>query len=300
LNLGPPAGSIGGMPGHAPAHAAQLAVLALAACLVAALVAGWFWWRRFRARRAVRRRAPQLRHPVVLAHGFLGFDEVVVAGVKHEYFRDITRALAEHAHTSHRARVAPAGSVASRAEELARCIRALPDKRVNVIAHSMGGLDARHAITRLGLERRVASLTTIGCPHRGTPIADLGVVMGERLGLRRVLERLRLPLEALDDLTTAAMAEFNRSTPDARGVAYASVVGAAPARRTHPLLVPGNLYLQGVSGENDGLVPAESQRWGEVLCRIEADHWAQVGWSKHFDVAAFYDGLLRELRGRGL
>jgi triacylglycerol lipase len=164
----------------------------------------------------------------------------------------------------------------------------------------MGGLDARYAITRLGLARRVASLTTIGCPHRGTPLADLGVVMGERLGLRRVLEQLRMPLEALDDLTTAAMAGFNLSTPDATGVVYASVVGAVPARRTHPLLVAGNLYLQRVCGENDGLVPADSQRWGEVLCRIEADHWAQVGWSKRFDAAAFYDGLLRELRGRGL
>jgi hypothetical protein len=118
--------------------------------------------------------------------------------------------------------------------------------------------------------------------------------------LLRVLERLQVPLEALDDLTTAAMGEFNRATPDARGVAYACMVDSAPVRRTHPLLVPGNLYLQGVSGENDGLVPAASQRWGEVLFQIEADHWAQVGWSKRFDAAAFYDGLLRELRGRGL
>jgi triacylglycerol lipase len=288
------------MPGLSPASAVQTAVLVLAVLLAAALLAGWLWWRRARTRRAVRRRAPQLRHSVVLAHGFLGFDEVVVAGVRHQYFRDLTRSLAEHAHTTHRPRVAPAGSVVSRAEELARCIRALPDRRVNVIAHSMGGLDARHAITRLGLARRVASLTTIGCPHLGTPLADLGVAMGERLGLRRVLEKLRMPLEALDDLTTAAMGEFNRSTPDVTGVDYVSVVGAAPVRRTHPLLVPGNLYLQGVSGENDGLVPVASQRWGEVLCQIEADHWAQVGWSKHFDAAAFYDGLLRELRGRGL
>lgn len=287
------------MPGHDPALAVQGAALALAACLAAALLA-WAWWRRVRTRRAVRRRAPQLRHPVVLAHGFLGFDEVVVAGVRHEYFRDLTRSLAQHAHTVHRPRVAPAASVASRAEELASCIRALPDKRVNVIAHSMGGLDARYAITRLGLARRVASLTTIGCPHLGTPLADLGVAMGERLGLRRVLARMGMPLGALDDLTTAAAEAFNRSTPDAAGVAYASVVGVAPGRRTHALLVPGHLYLQRVSGENDGLVPADSQRWGEVLFRIEADHWAQVGWSKRFDAAAFYDGLLRELRGRGL
>jgi triacylglycerol lipase len=286
--------------GHLSTGEVQAAALVLAAaCLAAALVAWWWWRRRARTRRA-RRRAPQLRHPVVLAHGFLGFDEVVVAGVRHEYFRDLTRSLAKHSHAVHRPRVAPTGSVASRAGELAACIRALPDRRFNVIAHSMGGLDARYAIARLGLSGRVASLTTIGSPHRGTPLADLGVAASDRLGLRRLLDRLGIPLEALDDLTTAAAADFNRATPDAAGVAYASVVGVAPARRTHPLLLPGHLVLRRAAGENDGIVPGASQRWGEVLFQIEADHWAQVGWSKHFDAAAFYDQLLRELRGRGL
>lgn len=289
------------MLGHAPLTGSQAAAAALAVALVAAaLLALWTWRRRARTRRAVRRGAPKLRHPVVLAHGFLGFDAVVVAGVRHEYFRDLTGSLAKHAHTVHRPRVAATRSVAARAEELASRIRELPDRRVNVIAHSMGGLDARHAITRLGLGRRVASLTTIGSPHHGTPLADLGVVVGERIGLRRVLDRLGLPLEALDDLTTAAMAEFNRATPDVPGVAYLSVVGVAAARRTHPLLLPGQLYLRRAAGENDGLVPADSQRWGEVLFRIEADHWAQIGWSKRFDAAEFYDRLLRELRARGL
>jgi hypothetical protein len=37
-----------------------------------------------------------------------------------------------------------------------------------------------------------------------------------------------------------------------------------------------------------------------VLAEIEADHWAQIGWSKHFDAGAFYLNLLRELRAMGL
>ncbi|HZY02105.1 MAG TPA: hypothetical protein VFF02_01300, partial [Anaeromyxobacteraceae bacterium] len=59
------------------------------------------------------------------------------------------------------------------------------------------------------------------------------------------------------------------------------------------------LYLKRRAGENDGVVPASSQRWGEVLAEIEADHWAQIGWSRSFDAAEFYARLLRELRGRG-
>ena len=45
----------------------------------------------------------------------------------------------------------------------------------HIIAHSMGGLDSRFLITHLQPEEdnRVLSLTTIGSPHRGSPIADL-------------------------------------------------------------------------------------------------------------------------------
>jgi triacylglycerol lipase len=172
---------------------------------------------------------------------------------------------------------------------------------VNIVAHSMGGLDARYAIARLGLASRVASLTTIGTPHVGTPLADLGTaVLGEQLGLRRALARFGVGLDAFYDLTSERVAALNAAAPDAHGVAYASVVGAVQARRrTHPLLLPGWLYLRAAAGENDGLVPADAQRWGEVLARIDADHWAQIGWSRHFDAAAFYDGLAAELRGRG-
>ena len=42
---------------------------------------------------------------------------------------------------------------------------------MHLIAHSMGGLDARHMIVREGMAERVASLTTVGTPHNGTPVA---------------------------------------------------------------------------------------------------------------------------------
>jgi triacylglycerol lipase len=44
--------------------------------------------------------------------------------------------------------------------------------KLNIIAHSMGGLDARYAITHLKAHEVVASLTTIGTPHRGSPYAE--------------------------------------------------------------------------------------------------------------------------------
>jgi len=267
---------------------------------VAAADAGWAWLRdRLRARRA--RRAPRLRHPVVLAHGLLGFDVVELAGVEHAYFRGLPDLLAAQGCAVHSPKLAAAGSIAARAEALAACVRALPERKVTIIAHSMGGLDARYAISRLGLGERVAALVTVGTPHRGTPLADVGTdVLGDRLGLRRALECLGVGVDAFYDLTTPALAAFNAAVPDADGVVYASVVGEARSRRrTHPLLLPGWLYLRAAAGANDGCVPGTSQPWGEVWGRVDADHWAQIGWSKHFDAAAFYEGILRELRGRG-
>jgi triacylglycerol lipase len=263
--------------------------------------AGWLLWRRLRPPARALRRAPRLRHPLVLVHGLLGFDAIEVRGVRHDYFRGLPAMLEAQGCSVHRPRVAALGSVAARAEALAACVRALPDRKVNILAHSMGGLDARWAISQLGLAERVASLTTIAAPHRGTPLADLGTdVIGERLGLRRALARLGVALDGFYDLTLARAEALNAAAPDAAGVAYGSVVGIVSARRrTHPLLLPGWTYLRSAAGANDGLVPASSQPWGDVLAEIDADHWAQIGWSRHFDAPAFYERLLGELRGRG-
>jgi hypothetical protein len=67
----------------------------------------------------------------------------------------------------------------------------------------------------------------------------------------------------------------------------------------NPLLRPTYLFLKERDGDNDGVVPSASQRWGEILGEVDADHWAVVGWSDSFDAVALYEALFRELRGRG-
>jgi triacylglycerol lipase len=279
-------------------------LLPLAVALLA--LAAWLGARAWRSRRQAPRPGRQgprgLRHPVVLAHGLMGFDELELRGRRHAYFRGIPEALRELGCEVHLVRVPPLGSVAARAEALAHAVRSLDAKRVNIIAHSMGGLDARYAISRLGLAERVGSLTTLGTPHRGTPLADVGTsVLGDALGIRRVAQALALSTEGFYALTTARMAAFNAEVPDARGVDYSCLIGAFEAReRTlHPLLLPSYLYLARCAGANDGLVPAESQRWGEVLATVQADHWAQIGWSSRFDARACYVQLFELLRARG-
>src|SRR5256885_2765355 len=184
----------------------QFAIL-LAVALATLVAAGLFAHKRRRLRRAIpARRAPRLRHPVVLAHGVLGFDEIAVAGRRHRYFRNIADGLRTLGGEFHHPRVPATGGVKERADHLAELIRSLPEGRVNVIAHSMGGLDARYAISRLGLEGRVASLVTVGTPHLGTPLADLALK-----GIPAAAGR------ALPELSRAGLWALHLSGPDRQG-----------------------------------------------------------------------------------
>lgn len=261
-------------------------------------------WLEGRRARLPRKRAPRLprpQYPIVLAHGLMGFDEIKLGSNAYQYFRGVPARLRELGAEVHVIRVSPVASLEARGAQLARALRALPVERVNIIAHSMGGLDARYAISQLGLHDRVLSLTTIGTPHRGTPIANVGSTLFGKLGLRSVCDFVGVDVGAFHDLTTGHMDSFNRAVFDHPGVAYASYLAEARGELAsmNPLLVAPYLYLQEIVGPNDGLVPIASQSWGDVLGRVEADHWAQIGLSRRFDAPAFYGEILRELRGRG-
>ena len=251
--------------------------------------------------RIVLRRPHATQHPILLAHGWFGFDRIGLPRFEHEYFRGVPKRLSGLGHRVHVARVSPTGSVRMRAAQLARQIEQLGHARVNIIAHSMGGLDARLAIARHGIGERVASLTTIGTPHHGTPLADMAADFGEWRSLRRLLSAAGADVDGLYDISTTSMREFNQYVTDSPAVAYTSVVGVvdANAPALNALLSLGHRYLLSRSGPNDGLVPAWSQRWGDTVLEVDADHWAQVGWFGRFDALAFYAQLAELLAGRG-
>jgi triacylglycerol lipase len=277
-------------------------ILALLLSVASAAVCAWLLYR-LRQRRVQKRKlkSHRLQCPVVLAHGVLGFTEHRAGPLRGEYFRRVPDRLRLLGSDVYALQVPLSSSIAVRAEHLKAGIEKLGCKRVNIIAHSMGGLDARYAIARLGLGDKVASLTTIGTPHHGTPLADLGTALiGDRLGIRKLMEKLGWDVEAFYDITTDRMQAFNEAVQNVRGVAYASYLGKVEKKlKLNPLLLPTHVYLNERSGENDGLVPTQSQSFGDVLGVIEADHWAQIGWSPHFDALSFYEALWRELRGRG-
>lgn len=249
---------------------------------------------------------PRLRHPVVLAHGLLGFSRLFV-GIGPAYFRGIEGRLTAAGNRVAAPQVPATGSIERRAEALLRGVRdAFGEERVHVVAHSMGGLDARHAITHLGLA--AVSLTTLGTPHRGSPVADRGTDLAKRFRLTESLRAFGLDDAAFTDLRGDGCARFNERTPDVPGVRYASVAGTKPRdamavtlRATSDLI--GAVPEERGGGPNDGLVGLASARWGEAFDLVEADHFDLVGWTpavstplgRPVDVRSIWEPLLTRL-----
>jgi triacylglycerol lipase len=262
------------------------------------------------------------RLPILLVHGLGGFDQIRLELIRRHpleipYFRGVPETLrAAGVADVFAAALPPGGSVADRGAALASFVRGnMPDGRFHIVAHSMGGLDARHYIANLGGGQRVASLTTLGAPHRGSALACitadylLGAFEGliGRLGLAEAVKRLQAATAAHRDLRPDDCARFNEATPDDPRVAYFSRAGEPSAGLlTWILLLPYQALLsgpfaEGNLGPNDGLVTVASAHWGTWRGAVPADHLGLVGWQftpaqrKAFDVAAFYRSLLPDL-----
>eukprot|EP01103_Thecamoeba_quadrilineata_P016396 TRINITY_DN5470_c0_g1_i1.p1 TRINITY_DN5470_c0_g1~~TRINITY_DN5470_c0_g1_i1.p1 ORF type:complete len:214 (-),score=27.88 TRINITY_DN5470_c0_g1_i1:80-721(-) len=168
-------------------------------------------------------------------------------------------------------------------------------KKFNLIAHSMGGLDARHFITNLDGHHLVASLTTLGTPHHGSYCCDIFVnSISTPLDLKT-----RMGLEAHHNITVKFMKEvFNPQTPDHPEVAYFSFGGAKKLSQLHPLFI-SQLILNKYEGENDGLVALESSKWGEFVSRLPLDHAEMINWSFQYDARILFRDLVNFLSSRG-
>ncbi len=115
------------------------------------------------------------QHTIILAHGILGYGTIPGVSSLLNYFNGVAAHLTKQGHTVIAPQVNPVGSVAQRGQQLAAAILAVSpsDNPLHVIAHSMGGLDARYALCNVAnVAARVKTLVTIGTPHRGSPVAD--------------------------------------------------------------------------------------------------------------------------------
>ncbi|KAK0386457.1 hypothetical protein NLU13_6293 [Sarocladium strictum] len=278
---------------------------------------------------AIRESYQAPKHPIILAHGLLGFSELH-APIPNlppiQYWHGITSALAASSIQTYTPSVPPSASIAERAAALSSSItsqlRGSDHTSVNIIAHSMGGLDARYMISHCPPEGiNVVSLTTIATPHQGSSFADYVLEPGAGpLYLPRLyglLRRAGLSTTAFSQLTTSYMAdEFNPSTPDLPSVKYYSF-GAA-VEQAPPLLSPFRRswsVIREKEGENDGLVSVRSSQWGEYrgtlmgVSHLDLINWSNrirwmvrewMGMKKTFNAVALYLDIADMLAKEGL
>lgn len=222
---------------------------------------------------------PLLRHPLVLVHGLFGFSRFTVAGWEAmTYFRGIGESLRSKGIRVVAPSLSPTAGVADRAQQLANFIQStFPQEKVHVIAHSMGGLDSRYAISCLGMHQQVISLTTIGTPHRGSTAADVGVSRLEKL-LKPWLKYFNIPHDAFYDLTTERCQAFNEKAQDITDVYYYAIAG----RNHGPWLSPEWWIPAGIvsfrEGPNDGIVSIASAQHHYQHEIWEGDHLSLVNW----------------------
>jgi triacylglycerol lipase len=181
-------------------------------------------------------------YPIVLAHGFFGFDDFAGAGFL-DYYYGVKAHLAEGGEALvFTPAVDPFNDSTARGEQLLAEVEAILAQtghaKVNLVGHSQGGLDARVvAALRPDL---VASVVTVATPHEGTRIADIALGLTDDPALAGVLDFLvdtvgqalydEVGAEtslaaALEQLTTSGMDAFNVAYPDQPGVLYASIAG---------------------------------------------------------------------------
>ncbi|HJZ79408.1 MAG TPA: hypothetical protein VKD91_03655 [Pyrinomonadaceae bacterium] len=232
--------------------------------------------------------------PIVLVHGILGFNQLTVGGARlAEYFRLIPEALRAAGHTAAEPpHLNPTGSVAERAEDLKNYLNRhsnVAGRKVHLIAHSMGGLDSRFMISKLGMADRVLSLTTIGTPHHGSPIADL-VVQGTNPVLNNFMEHLGVDVKAVFDLTTESCRKFNNDVADASGVRYFSIAGQFDPHRIlgapQGLLGLTHKIVAKTEQSNDGVVSVGSATMSErpgwvALDAWSANHFRLINWGEN-------------------
>jgi hypothetical protein len=153
----------------------------------------------------------------------------------------------------------------------------------------MGGLDARWLIAHkpLGFNARIATLTALGTPHLGSPVASLLNVADPLTiaalvpGLNNeILQDLSSKANAVNDLSEAGAARIDKACPNDPTIRYFEVIGAGRPG-TSVFFGPLSLYVSTqVAGPNDGVVPlssATAKGTRHVIAQWPGDHADLIG-----------------------
>ena len=259
------------------------------------------------------------KYPILLVHGIFFRDWQLV-----NYWGRIPAALITNGAKIYYGRQQSSLAVADSAAELKKTImeviKETGAKKVNIIAHSKGGLDSRYAISCLGMDKYVATLTTINTPHEGCDMVDY---LLEKLpdGLKSFIESKYNTIfhklgdtapdfmAGVNDLSAKKRSEQNKKMPDSPKVSYRSVMTVMESAGSagFPLNI-GYILIKKLNGENDGLVWEGSAKHGEYTL-IKPKHKRGISHGdvidlmreniEGYDVREFFVDIVHNLKEQG-
>ncbi len=259
------------------------------------------------------------KYPLIMVHG-IGFRDLKYFN----YWGRIPRYLTANGAHVYYGHQKAWGTIEENAAAIGLTIdRALSEtgaEKVNIIAHSKGGLDSRYAITHLGYGSKVASLTTMSTPHQGSRLLDFLNALPEPV-FRKLAHMLDRSFETFGDdqpdcyasaqqLAPAYCKEFNEKTPDIAGVLYQSYASTMKFSFSDSLLFFPHLLLWLMTGEkNDGLVTESSAKWGTFLGTLKSKSLRGISHGdmidlkrediKGFDSIETYQQIVQNLKEKG-
>ncbi len=260
------------------------------------------------------------KYPIVLVHGVFFRDSKYF-----NYWGRVSSELIKNGAVIYYGEHQSALSISESGKELAERIKDIVNKsgcsKVNIIAHSKGGLDCREAVANWGIGELVASLTTVSTPHRGCYFAEhLLDKLPEDIknkaaliynnGAKRLGDSNPDFLAAVNDLKPSVCQPKDKELGVPEGI-YCQSVGSIQKKAASGRF-PVNIsyrFVKKYDGENDGLVSEESFRWGEkyTLVKPKGDrgisHADMIDLNREniegFDVREFYVELVNDLKKRG-
>ena len=206
-----------------------------------------------------------------------------------------------------------------------RVIAETGSEKLNIIAHSKGGLEARYMISCHGLADRVASLTTLSTPHHGS------ITMDYVMKLPKVLLKIGSAIadiwfrilgdeepdtySCLELFTTACAERFNANTPDADGVYYQSYSFVMNKWYSDLAMAFSYMVVRFFEGENYGHLAPRATSWTNFRGIYRGagargvSHCQQVNLARNrlnitdgekiMDITEFYVNLAEELKESG-
>lgn len=259
------------------------------------------------------------RYPVLLVHGIGYRDDIKL----YLYWGIIPKVLEQKGCNVFLSHQNAFGTHSDNAKQIKQRILEILEQtgaeKVNIIAHSKGGIECRYMISKSGMANKVASLTTIATPHRGSILANhvLNFLCKWRIGrmanfAAKLYARISgdekpAPIEAAKQLTPEYMMYFNNMVKDTQGVYYQSYGGMIDGN--YPRFI-GRLkqkLIYKTHGANDGVVPVSSFIWGDYRGIVSSgnavgvSHLEIIGVTRvsGFRVEQFYIDLVAELKHKG-